>query len=92
MLFRGRVQAVGPGKKIPWFTMNGGGSKKYSSVRIIVDPKTGWKGRAARSRRVSVGEPVEVDCSALPDGSFRALSVLGADPKAGPSAAVMGRP
>lgn len=91
MMFRGNVKEVAPGAKFAWFVMNGGGSKKYQRVKILVNPRTKWEGLGKKPRKLPIGAPVCVDGVQVSDLVFRATRIEGLDPEAAPNAAKFGK-
>ena len=91
MMFRGNVKEAAPGGKFTWFVMNGGGSKKYQRVKILVNPRTRWEGLGKKPRKLPMGAPVCVDGVQVSDLVFRATRIEGLDPEAAPNAARFGK-
>ena len=72
-MFLGRVLEVDPANK--WFRMQGGGSKKYPRVKMVVEKSTRWLGQVPRPARVRTGDFVRARGPLLNGDTFRAVSV-----------------
>src|SRR5947209_121352 len=86
-LFAGKVQQVNARER--WFVVKCVGSKKYPTVKVILDKTTQWSGLPRKSNMVLVGDPIRVEAAAAKDGTFHAATVRVLDPNQKPS---MGRP
>jgi len=87
--FGGKVlEANGAGG---WFIMQGGASKRYARVKILLDKRTKWTGVPRKEKTVRPGDNVRVVATSTPEGAFRATSLDLQDPQARPAAAAAGR-
>jgi hypothetical protein len=80
--FGGKVLEVNDRER--WFVMQGGASKRYARVKILVAKTTSWTGVASKRNKLRPGDPVRVVAAPDTETAFRAVSVQVLDPSEKP--------